>query len=411
MSSSDRDAEQPWNRRRLRSNNERLLLARLRADGPLSRAQLARDTGLSKPTVSSALAALAAAGLAREAGRLAPERGRVAVLYEPDPTAGYVLGVDIGRAWLRIAAADLDGRIVARNDLPNRGRTADAVASLVVDGVREVVTAARVDPALVAHGVVGTPGVYDPGAGTVRYAVNLPGWGRRGLFERMSDELGTPLEVHNDANLAALGEYAFGAGKGSRLFVYVLIGTGLGMGVVADGRPFTGAHGAAGEIGFLPLFAGLSQAATGRPGARGPVQDGGRHLEEVVAADAVVRAARELGMRGPLTAKRVFDEARRGVEPAVTAVRQEAERLAQVLAAVAAVLDPDLVVLGGGVGHSADLLLRTVQETLHGIGPLRPRVAASELGEDAVLLGAVATALEAARDVVFDRLAAAPGRG
>ncbi|MET7905966.1 ROK family transcriptional regulator [Streptomyces sp. NPDC005355] len=382
----------PWNRQRLRSNNERLLLARLRAEGPASRAQLARGTGLSKPTVSSALAALEEAGLVREAGRQAPpERGRVAVLYEPDPTAGYVLGLDIGRSWLRVAAADLDGTVVARADVRNRGRSAAAMADLTVAAARQVVADAGVDPALVAHAVVGAPGVYDAERRRVRYAVNLPGWGRAGLLDRMREELGTPLTVANDANLAALGEYTFGAGRGSKLFVYVMVGTGLGMGVVADGRLFTGAHGAAGEIGFLPLLP----------------NGGGHGLEDSVAADAVVRTARELGMSasgsGPLTAKAVFEAARRGAPPALAAVRQEAERLAHVIAAVAAVLDPDLVLLGGGVGHSADLLLRTVESTLQRIGPLRPKVAGSALGEDAVLLGAVATALEDARERVFAR--------
>ncbi|MGY0060569.1 ROK family transcriptional regulator [Streptomyces sp. LZ34] len=395
---------EPWNRQRLRSNNERLLLARLRTEGPASRAQLARETGLSKPTVSSALAALEEAGLVREAGRQAPpERGRVAVLYEPDPTAGYVLGLDIGRAWLRVAAADLDGTVVARAEVRNRGRSAGAMADLTVAAARRVIADAGVDPALVAHTVVGVPGVYDPERRRVRYAGNLPGWGRAGLLDRMREELGTPLStplsVHNDANLAALGEYTFGAGRGSRLFVYVLVGTGLGMGVVADGRLFTGAHGAAGEIGFLPLL-----PRVGGPGPYGPGPGG---LEGAVAAEAVVRAARELGMSGtrsePLTAKAVFDAARDGVAPALEAVRQEAERLAHVVAAVAAVLDPDLVVLGGGVGHSADLLLRTVELTLQRIGPLRPKVAPSALGEDAVLLGAVATGLEAARERVFTR--------
>ncbi|MFI0818938.1 ROK family protein [Streptomyces sp. NPDC021098] len=391
-----RHGARPWNRQRLRSNNERLLLARLRAEGPASRAQLARDTGLSKPTVSTALAALAEAGLVREAGRQAPpERGRVAVLYEPDPTAGYVLGLDIGRSWLRVAAADLDGTVVARSDVRNRGRSAAAMADLTVAAARRVVADAGVDPALVAHTVVGAPGVYDPERRRVRYAVNLPGWGRAGLLDRMREELGTPLSVHNDANLAALGEYTFGAGRGSRLFVFVMVGTGLGMGVVADGRLFTGAHGAAGEIGFLPALPN---------GGR----EGERDLEDAVAGGAVVRAARDLGMAHPGSAKDVFDAAREGVEPAVAAVRQEAERLAHVIAAVAAVLDPDLVVLGGGLGGGADLLLPPVTTTLHRIGPLRPRVRASTLGDDAVLLGAVATATEEAREHVFTRSRESP---
>jgi predicted NBD/HSP70 family sugar kinase len=382
--------EQPWNRQRLRSTNERLLLDRLRTGGAASRAQLARETGLSKPTVSSALAALEQAGLVREAGTHAPERGRVAVLYAPDPAAGYALGIDIGRGWLRVAVADLDGGVVARADVRNRARSSGAMADLVVSTARQVVANSGLGAHEVAHAVVGTPGVYDKERRRVRYAMHLPGWGRAGLFDRMREELGIPLEIHNDANLAALGEYTYGVGAGSRLFTYILIGTGLGMGVVSDGRLFTGARGGAGEIGFLPW-----------PGRQKP-----ETLEDAVSGVAVVEAARQFGMTGQLTAKAVFDAARAGDSAAVRAVRLEGERIAYTVAAAAAVLDPDLVVLGGGVGHSIDLLLRPVRETLRTLTPLRPRIVPGRLGEDAVLLGAVATALGTARDVVFERRSA-----
>ncbi|MGW0881986.1 ROK family protein [Streptomyces sp. NPDC002671] len=382
--------EQPWSRQRLRSTNERLLLDRLRALGAASRAQLARDTGLSKPTVSSALASLEAAGLVHEVGTHAPERGRTAVLYAPDPAAGYALGVDIGRSWLRVAVVDLDGTVVARADVRNRARASAALADLVVGTARQVIANSGVDPAEVVHGVVGTPGVYDEKQRRVRYAMHLPGWGRAGLVDRMREELGVPLEVHNDANLAALGEYTYGVGTGSRLFAYILIGTGLGMGVVSEGRLFTGAHGLAGEIGFLPW-----------PGRQKP-----RRLEDAVSGVAVVEAARHFGMSGQLTAKAVFDAARQGNQAAVRAVELEGERIAHTVAATAAVLDPDLVVLGGGVGHSVDLLLGPVQEHLRTLTPLRPRLAPSRLGEDAVLLGAVATALGTARELVFERRSA-----
>lgn len=168
-------APQPWSRQRLRSNNEWLLLERLRTGGPSSRAQLARDTGLSKPTVSAALATLEQAGLVREAGLLAPERGRIAVLYEPDPTAGHVLGIDIGRARLRVALADLAGGIVTRQDVPNRGRTANAVADAVIAAARTATAEAGLGPADVVHAAIGSPGVWDETEQRVQYAPNLPG--------------------------------------------------------------------------------------------------------------------------------------------------------------------------------------------------------------------------------------------
>ena len=414
---------QPWSRQRLRSNNEWMLLERLRTAGPASRAQLARDTGLSKPTVSAALATLEQAGLAREAGLIAPGRGRTAVLYEPDPTAGYVLGVDIGRGWLRIALADLAGDIVARRTVPNLGDTADAVADTVIAEARAVAAEAGVEAAAVVHAAIGTPGVWDESEQRVRYAAQLPGWGRRGLFDRIRDGLDTTISVHNDANLAALGEYAHGAGAGSAHFVYLLIGTGVGMGVVSGGKLQRGAHGAAGEIGFLPLPGGLrpqsaapgaqhgADAQDGGPAAdgRGPDERRGM-LESVASAESVVRIARGLGLRGAATAKEVFDAARAGDPAALAAVQHEAEQLAYVVAVVSSVIDPELVVFGGGIGHSADLLIPRVDEALHALTPLRPRLAPSLLRDDAVLVGALSTALRTARPEVFDRRSAAVAR-
>ncbi|WP_369182037.1 ROK family protein [Streptomyces sp. Y1] len=391
----------PWNRQRLRSNNEWLLLELLRTGGGSSRAQLARDTGLSKPTVSAALAELERAGLVRAAGRVAPERGRTAVLYEVDPTAGHVLGVDVGRARLRVAVADLAGTVLVRRDVANRGSSADAVADAVVEAARGATEEAGLSPADVVHAVIGTPGVWDEQRRGVRYATSLPGWGRPGLFDRIGAGLGATVSVANDANLAALGEYTLGAGRGSRMFAYLLVGTGLGLGVVKDGELLVGAHGGLGEIGLVPL--------PGRPGE--PVVT----IEQEAAADAVVRAALDFGLdagSGParrVTAARVFERARAGDGAALKAVRQEAERLAYAVAVLSAVLDPDLVVLGGGLGTSADLLLEPLEQALHRLAPMRPTLAPSLLGEEAVLLGAVATALETARPEVFERRTAGLG--
>src|SRR5256885_1845875 len=187
----------------LRTLNQGALIQRLRDHGPLSRAQLARDTGLSKPTVSQALAELEAVGLVRAVGPAAPSRGRTALLYEPDPTAGYVVGIDIGRAWIRVAVADLAGTIIARSDTPNRARTAGAVVRSAAREARAAVKRAGIGWKRVVHTVVGSPGVFDPSTGRLWHAPNLPDWSKPGVADELRDALTPSTTIDHDANLAA----------------------------------------------------------------------------------------------------------------------------------------------------------------------------------------------------------------
>ncbi|HEU5429634.1 MAG TPA: ROK family transcriptional regulator [Actinocrinis sp.] len=398
--------ESAWNRTVLRINNERLLLGRLRADGATSRAELARITGLSKPTVSTALGRLERAGLVREVGKVANAgRGRSPVLYEADPTAGYAMGIDIGRSWVRAAVADLNGVVLGRGDERNQADDADALVAIAGTLARRAAAEAGLEWSSVLHTVVGSPGVTDSATHAVRYADNLPGWGRRGATDLMQRELGTGLEVVNDANLAALGEYSVGAGQGCELFVYLLVGTGIGAGIVAGGKLFLGAHGAAGEVGYLPWGADGGGAGDGNgadsSNSAGDAPTRGM-LEDAAAGDAVLALAHGSGLTEAGSAKDVFDAARAGSARALVVVGLEAERLAHAVAAVAAVIDPALVVLGGGIGDNADLLLEPLRAALQRITPLRPELVPSQLGGDAVLRGAIATAVTAARERAFE---------
>jgi predicted NBD/HSP70 family sugar kinase len=378
----------------LRAINERALLEALRAAGPSSRPQLARIAGLSKPTVSQALANLERAGLVRLVGPATPSPGRTAMLYEVDPTAGYVVGIDIGRAWIRIAAADLAGTIVTRRDERNRERSATALVRTVSSVAHDVVAAAGLTWEQVAHTVVGGPGVFDPDSDRLLHAPNLPGWSRPGLMSSLREALPPSVALDNDANLAAVGERSYGRGRDADTFVYVSVGTGIGMGIVIDGDLYRGAHGAAGEVGYLPL-AGGDHARPDRDARLRGV------MEAAASADAVVRTAKRLGMEGASSAKRVFAAARAGDALALAAVEAEAERLALIVGTVAAILDPEFVLLGGGVGSNIDLLRPPLERRLAELTPLGPRVAEGELGQDAIVLGAVASALDTARERVF----------
>lgn len=375
----------------MRELNQRVVLERLRAGGSATRPRIAADTGLSKPTVGQALLDLEQHGLVRTAGRTVAGPGRAAVVYEVNAAAGHVLGVDIGRGLIRAAVADLSGDVVARLDQPNKARSSNVLLRTVRGCAEEAVRAAGLDlPDLVAT-VVGTPGVPDRGSATLHRAPNLPGWERRGLLNELRSVMGTELIVENDANLAAIGEHEAGAARGVDVSVCLTVGTGIGMGIVVDGALFKGAHGAAGEVGYLPF---------GWPPCETPPRQG--MLESAAAADSVVALATANGLSVP-SAREVFQLAREGDPRAVRTVEEEAERLAFVVASVAAVIDPALVVLGGGVGKNTDLLIEPLNRALADTTPLRPEIVPGQLGEEAALTGAIAIAVHTARDVVFDR--------
>lgn len=377
------------------------MLEFVRRMGPVSRAQIARDSDLSKPTVSQALASLLEADLVREAGRASGKRGPAAVLYELNPRAGWVVGIDIGRAWVRAAIANLSGDIVARRDERTMVKSQRALISQIGAIAHGLAAEAHIRWRQVTFATIGSPGVFHPATGTVELAYALPGWGRTGLVESVQQELGTKIAFENDVNLAALGEQWRGLGKNVANFAYLHVGTGVGAGLVLNGQLFRGHAGAAGEVGYLPL-------ATEDP--RDPVSRRLGALDAAAGAAGVVATARELGMRGPLSAKRVFASARRGDPAAQRVVELEAGRIALAIAAIVPVIDPELVVLGGGIGSNGDLLLERVERDLASISPFRPRIDVSVLGEEASLHGAVATALQSAQTLLFARGAEAGGQ-
>lgn len=374
--------------------NERTVLEFIREWGPVSRAQIARASGLSKPTVSQALTALEGARLVREAGRSSGGKGPSALLYELNPRAGWVVGIDVGRAWVRAALADVTGELVARRDERARVRSSKTLIAQLGEMARGLADDAGIRWRQVTFATIGSPGVFHPELGQMALAHSLPGWGRQGLVEAVQRELGTNIAFENDVNLAALGEQWRGLGKGIEHFVFLQIGTGVGVGLVLGGELYRGSEGAAGEIGYLPLLG--TELADPQSRRLGP-------FDAIAGASGVVAAARRSGMAPPLTAKKVFAAARRGDPVAGRVVVEEAERIALAVAAVVSLVDPELVILGGGIGVNGDLLLERVEQELMTLSPFRPRIEISALREEATLHGAVWMALRAAQDRLFDR--------
>jgi predicted NBD/HSP70 family sugar kinase len=379
--------------------NQRLLLDRLFDHGPATRPQLARDAGLSQPTVIAALEGLERAGLVIAGTAEVQQLGRPAKSYSANAAAGTVAGIDIGRGWLHLRVADLLGNVLAQLDVRNTARGADELVDLTAHSLEQATASAGLALAAVTHTAIGSPGVLDPRRGGVRYAANLPGWHQEGLAQALVERIGPSVSVDNDANLAALAELNHGAARGLTDFAYLTVGTGVGVGLVLDGRVYRGVTGAAGEVGYLPIG--------DRAAGRSPQTDRGM-FEEVVAADAVVRYAREAGLSEPLTAEEVFQLAGSGRAEALTAVARQARQLGLAVASIAAFLDPEAIVLGGRIGQNLDLLEPGITAALREVTPMRPMLVAGELGEEAVVRGAVVRGTALAREAVFaQRLTAA----
>ncbi|GIH14385.1 sugar kinase [Rugosimonospora africana] len=372
--------------------NEQLLLDQIRTAGHISRADLARISSLSKNTVSLALANLERAGLVRTSGVRTGGPGPAALLYEVHPEAGFVLALDVGKQFLRGAIGDFSGRIRARSFARTRAGSAHARVTELVRLAESLYAEAGITAADITQTVLGSPGVYDPRRDALTLVSGLAGWEKPQILAELRKAFGDSLMVENDVNAAALAERAHGHGRDVDSFAFVWIGTGIGMGLVLDGRLHRGVHGAAGEIGYLPL-----DGATGTRGlrdARDP-RDARRRsgFESAASAAGIVRAARDAGLRGSVSARRVFAAAARGDVRAAGVVADEAVLVARAICSVIAVVDPDLIVLGGGVGQAAGLIA-PVERELRRLAPVLPELRVSALGADAVVDGCLAAGLE-----------------
>jgi predicted NBD/HSP70 family sugar kinase len=378
----------------MRALNEQMLLEQIRRFDSVSRSDLTAVSGLSKPTVAVALATLEREGLIRVAGRISGRRGRATMLYELRPEAGFVLGLDVGREYVRGAIADLSGAVRSRGQRKVHPTSSAGRVSELVALADELVAAVKIKRSAVTQTVIGSPGIYDRRRDAFFMARGLPGWQRPQVLAELRRAFGEDMVVENDVNLAALAERDVGTAQGVRNFGFVTVGTGIGLGLIIDGKLHRGSHGGAGEIAFMTLG---SDASVDPKDAR---RRG--WLESAASAAGVVRAAKNAKMKGVVTARQIFEAAERGDALCSRIVSDEAKLIARAIASITAVADLDLVVLGGGIGQN-DYFVEQVKRELRPLVRLPIEVRASALGEEAIVQGSLAVGAEHAWHRVMKR--------
>jgi glucokinase len=380
----------------LRQVNARGLLRLLREHNPCSKADLVRLSGLSAPTVSSAVSHLESLGLIENLGEGESNGGRPPGLLRFHASHGYVAGADIGGTRLRMILADLNGRVITQwsTQFTEKQRTPKAVCGLMHDGLKVMCQEGSTSLKKVLHLTAGAPGITNVDSGVVLSAPNLKDWNDVPLRTMIEKEIGIPVVVENDTNLAAVGEHWRGSAAGVDNFVFVALGTGVGAGIFLHGRLHHGADWSAGEIGYMGV--------SGSPREPLEVRSTGQ-LERAIGGLGIEAEWRRLlqrdrrsndGALSKLRASEIFDLAVDGDRLANEIVLYTAQILAHCLLDLALVLDPQLVILGGGVGSHAELC-RATEKLLHKNEFARPQIRSSSLGTQAQLHGAISLSLAA----------------
>jgi len=379
----------------LRRLNRLRVINALRDVGLISRAEIARRTGLSRSTVSSLVAELQADGLVVErseepASAHGDHGGRPPTLLSFDASAGVAIGIDFDHHHLRVAVSDLSSTILAERE---QALDTDHLAHEGLDAATELVAQVLADAGVERGRVIGAgmclPGPIHQPTGVVGSTAILPGWVGVAAADEMRCRLELPVAVDNDANLAALAEAAFGAGRDAKDLVYLMISSGIGAGLVLNGRLYRGSVGLAGELGHVLVDPGGAVCRCGNRGC----------LETVAGTDALADLLRRSHGEG-LDGRRIVELAREGDLGTRRVLADAGRAIGSAAATLVNVLNPELLIVGGDLAAAGDLLLDGVRESL-GLAALptaaeAATVVAGSLGDRAEVLGAIALVLSEA---------------
>lgn len=374
----------------MRNINRSAVFDYLRLAGTSSRTEIAQQLGISLPSAARIIDQLIQSGLVHSVGLEKGGRGRSRELLEINAGGNLVIGVDLGGSHISGGLVNLGGELLQEFHAATTRDHGEENYERLVGFLRSLLEQAREQPARMLGIAIGVPGILESRTGTVTLSPGL-GWYDYPLLRQLERDIATPVILENDVNLATLGEQWFGAGQGVRDLVMVAIGTGIGAGIILDGKLIRGHAEASGEIGyFLPGIQFLDNQYPGFGALEGVAS--GRGIVE--------RAARRLAELGEspepseLHAVDVFRAAQEGRPWAIETIDETVDYLSLALGNVAVCLDPELIILGGGVAGSAHMLIEPIKARLQGVIPRVPRIEESALKGRAAILGAVVRAIQ-----------------
>lgn len=364
-------------------------LLRLLRDGrPRTRSELAAVTGLARSTVAQRVDALLASGLIGPAGEAASTGGRPPTTFSFRPAARVVLAADLGAAHIRLALTDMSGTVLADTGAgPDVRDGPEHVLDWVAEAGRVLLDqAGRSTGDLLGLGI-GLPGPVQHSTGRAVNPPIMPGWNDFDVPGYIGTRMAVPVLVDNDVNIMAIGEHHT-AWPDTGHLMFVKVATGIGCGIISEGRVYRGARGVAGDIGHIHVpRAGERPCRCGNTGCLEAVAGGAALAEELTAQGVGARGARD-----------VAELARGGSVPALRALRQAGRDIGGVLSASVNMFNPEVIVLGGALVQAGDHLLAGVREAVYRRSlPLATehlRIASSTTGESAGVLGAAAMVIE-----------------
>lgn len=365
--------------------------------GPISRASIAKQTGLSKQTISEIARQLENDGWICEMGRTSGHVGRTAITYEIVPDAACIAAVDVGGTKVRAAIADLSCHVLAELTELTDSRGGMHVVRQIARMCREAARRNSIPMEKVRLAVVGVPGVPDRSKGRVVMAPNIPAFDTINVEAALAEELGVDIILENDVNLAAIGEHWIGSATGVDDLAYIALGTGIGAGIMVGGELVRGFGNAAGELGFLPFGADPFDPESLTVGA----------LERVAATIGIRNRYKELSGNA-LEVPGIFEAAAAGDTHASRVLDETARYLARTVAAICAITNPGKVVLGGSIGGRQELVGR-VCDLMPLCFPYPVEIGVSALGSRVAIVGCAAVGLTHLHATLFS--GGVPGAG